>query len=92
MPKIHIKIAVLLWAVLALAIVLEVAVLYKYLYQNPHEAGSTIVANEAESVRVNLPVYENVAAWLKDNAAYQTPVYQLEKETTGRENPFAEYR
>lgn len=94
LPKIKLKvnIVVLLWAVMLAVILLEAAVLYKYLYLNPRAAQTPVIVNEGGDVRVNLPVYQNVVLWLKDSAAFAASGYSLEKETTGRENPFTEYR
>ncbi len=90
--KIRIKPGWILLAVLLVALALEAAALYKYLYLNPRQAPAPVMTQqEAESPRVNLPVYQNAVQWLDENAKFTVPNYQLEKETTGRDNPFTEY-
>lgn len=93
-PKIKIKVKarVLLWVVLLVAILMEGGVLYKYLYLAPRQSPPLSGPAASEAVQVNFPLYQKVAKWLDDNAAYPGPVYKLEGATTGRDNPFAEYR
>jgi len=92
LPKIKVKPFAVLMAVLAVVVLAEIFILYKYLYLSLSvRRGDADQALEPPRTRIDLPAYEKMKTWAGDTSAYPGPGYRFESSAQGRINPFAEY-
>lgn len=88
--KIHLKLSTVLWLVFLIAVLLEIFVLYRYLYDGNFRPDSAPLAEtSASTVRIDLPSANAAGQWVENKQDYQSPDYNLSG--SGRANPFAEY-
>src|SRR3989344_1638083 len=92
LPKIKLKLFVILMVILGVVVLAEVFVLYKYLYMSL--ASKHLEQDEAEQprgARIDLPAYEKMRDWQGGAPIYPGPNYTVGAYVQGRSNPFAEY-
>ena len=70
-PKIRIKLTVVLWAIFLLVVLVEAWVLYDALYLNPREVVAEPDQPSSDLVEIDFARFESVSEWLDEREDYE---------------------
>ncbi len=81
-------------SLLAILILAEILTLFKLIYLDYREIAKTpAIPPSVYEVEFDEQKFQEVYSWIEKNRSYEIEKYTLEnKETGGREQPFAEYK
>ena len=93
LPKIKIRLAAALWVIFAVAILIEGAVLARALVFKGATPAVTGSSGSSIEIKINQTAFTAVTSWLTTTGNYRLPEYNFKTSaSTGRDNPFLEYR
>lgn len=87
-----VRLSLVLWVIFLLVIMTEIFVLYNYLYLPLKKRGEPVISTSKPPIEINKKAQSGLESWMEQQKIYTLPKYNLKTATSGRENPFEEYK